>query len=285
MADLRNYFMKPQVMKSGLEIYPVKIMEYEEFRNLANKYIVMNISQLNNKRKQVGIPKLTQKKLYAYLIDMLRSDEATLEINEKINQMENIDEDMREALMEADESIKLLWEGRDNFRTIEYQNIKGELCRLFEIVLKQPVTYNKKLKCFNVCDDHFISNINFEEFREIVMKQNLLFEPLVAPSIKAQKYIDASLKNPSSAEVDMEAVVAFVCTNSSAGDISNYTYYRLMADFHSLMKQMNRGDIVLFSASGATKKNGGQLDIPNVLEKLGIDKNPYDNVFKEKSND
>ena len=52
MSDLKNYFMQPRSMKCGLNVYPIKIMEYEKFKKLAAKYIILNIKQLNNHRKQ-----------------------------------------------------------------------------------------------------------------------------------------------------------------------------------------------------------------------------------------
>ena len=115
-----------------------------------------------------------------------------------------------------------------------------------------------------------INKLNFNEFRNIVMDQNLLYEPIIAPTKQAQKYIDAKLSNTNGVESDLEAIVAFVCTNSMSMDISNYTYYRLMADFYSLMKQLSRSDMICYRAGGMTQKNGKPLDIPNIIDKLGI---------------
>ena len=125
-----------------------------------------------------------------------------------------------------------------------------------------------------------INKDNFYDYRKIVMEQNCLFTPLIAPSKKAQKYIDAKFNKGDKAEVDLEAMIAFVTTNANH-DYYNYTYYRLMADFRSLNKQMNRNDVIEFTSGGMTKKGGGQLEIPNIFESLGLDKSPWDEIFKE----
>ena len=41
MSDLKNYFMQPRSMKCGLNVYPIKIIEYEKFKKLAAKYIIL----------------------------------------------------------------------------------------------------------------------------------------------------------------------------------------------------------------------------------------------------
>lgn len=284
MTDLRNYFMKPKQMKNGLNIYPIKIMEYEEFRLLATKYIVLNILQLNNQRKQLKQPLLEQDNLYDYLIMLASSGNNANELIKYVEKIKKLPKKQIDSLIERDESIGILLQDETILKKIKEEDYMGEIVKLFEMVLHQEVIFNKELKLFEIGGydkDMFIDKSNFDEFRDIVMEQNLLFEPIIAPTIKAQKYIDASLNGNGGESCDMESLIAFVCTNSSITDISEYTYYRLMADFYSLIKQLNRNDLVMYSAGGSTKKNGRPLDIPNVVGKLNVNKNPYDDVFKE----
>ena len=286
MCDLRNYLMKPIQMKNKLDIYPVKILEYERFSILATKYLIMDIPQLNNKRRQEGATLLEFETLFDYIKSLINIDRSSCEVVEQINKINKLPYKEKKELINSSEEVKNMILNKKMYKDLSLQHFESEIIEMIEIVLAKKVLYNNKMNCFDVYDENnelisYIDIYNFNEFRKIVMEQNLLFEPLIAPNKKAQKYIDASLRNDSGQESDIEAIVAFVSTNSFTGDISNYTYYRLMAEFRSLIKQMNRSDVVSYSAAGATKKNGSPLDIPNIVSKLEVNKNPYDDVFKE----
>lgn len=286
MRDLRNYLMKPIQMKNKLDIYPVKILEYERFSILATKYLIMDMPQLNNKRRQEGATLLEFETLFDYIKSLINIDRSSCEAVEQINKINKLPYKEKKELINSSEEVKNMILNKKMYKDLSLQHFESEIIEMIEIVLAKKVLYNNKMNCFDVYDENnelisYIDIYNFDEFRKIVMEQNLLFEPLIAPNKKAQKYIDASLRNDSGQESDIEAIVAFVSTNSFTGDISNYTYYRLMAEFRSLIKQMNRSDVVSYSAAGATKKNGSPLDIPNIVSKLEVNKNPYDDVFKE----
>ena len=83
MSDLRNYFMKPIQMKNNLDLYPIKIMEYERFKVLAAKYLIMDIPQLNNKRKQEGVNLLEVDTLFDYIISLIDMDRGLHKIIKK----------------------------------------------------------------------------------------------------------------------------------------------------------------------------------------------------------
>ena len=84
MSDLRNYLMKPIQMKNNLDLYPIKIMEYERFRDLATKYLILDIPQLNNKRRQEGISLLEFDNLFDYLKSFLLTKKHTNNCNSNI---------------------------------------------------------------------------------------------------------------------------------------------------------------------------------------------------------
>lgn len=286
MSDLKNYFMQPKSMKCGLNIYPIKIIEYEKFKKLAAKYIILNIKQLNNHRKQNKLQELQFDDLYDYIILLIENNENYKLLLNHINKLNKLNEKQREEILNNNEYLRDIMLNKKVIKNNINQYSHEEFCELIELSVRKKVVYNSQLKSFDVYGDNnelefVINKLNFNEFRNIVMDQNLLYEPIIAPTKQAQKYIDAKLSNTNGAESDLEAIVAFVCTNSMSVDISNYTYYRLMADFYSLMKQLSRSDMICYSAGGMTKKNGKPLDIPNIIEKLGINNNPYENIFKE----
>ncbi len=267
-SNLNNYFMKPTYLKD-VPIYPIKLMEYEEFSLLASQYILLDIPQLNNKLKQDGKEKLPFETLFEYLVAIIEDEYKLLkQIKEEFNKNTNKKIPNKELEIMIRKKYKL--------------NSETNLCRLLNMTLHKEISFNKIMRCFAIMDNGKIVDVinedNFYEYRKIVMEQNLLFTPLIAPTKQAQRYIDAKINGNGTVSSDLEAMIAFVSTNTNK-DYSQCTYYRFKADFYSLVKQLNRSDVVHFSAGGSTKKNGEQLDIPNISEKLGVDENPYDNVF------
>ena len=95
-----------------------------------------------------------------------------------------------------------------------------EFCELIELSVRKKVIYNPQLKSFEIYSDDnelesVINKLNFNEFREIVMNQNLLYEPIIAPTKQAQKYIDAKLSNTNGVE--------FKCTKLGVNSVEYFT--------------------------------------------------------------
>lgn len=288
MNKLNNYFMKPAVMGNKVNVFPIKIMEYEEFKKLASNYIVLDIPQLNNKRKQDKEKELELDNLFDYLVSLIETSKSADDLINQITYIKTLSDSEIESFLSQNANLEFLIENEALLKEIAAQNHHINIVKMVQMTIKEDVEFNYKYKCFDIKDADgellaVITKDNFYEYRSIVMEQNLLFEPLVAPTKQAQKFIDNKLKgsNKDGESSDLEAIVAFVCTNTASLDISNYTYYRLMADFYSLLKQLNRREVVSFSAAGATKKNGGALDIPSVVSKLEVTNSPYDGIFTE----
>lgn len=291
MNKLNNYFMKPTYLKD-LAIYPIKLMEYENFKLLASQYLLLDIPQLNNKRKQEGLPKLEQDNLFDYLVYLMEESKSKInEMNRQIKIIKSLPKEVKEKQTEENPELQVFIENLETIEKIYSKSIEDQLCELISMTVKKDVSFiNGIYKAFVIYDmdeenrvkkiKWVINKDNFYDYRKIVMEQNCLFTPLVAPSKKAQKYIDAKFNKGVKLEIDLEAMVAFVTTNTNH-DYYEDTYYRLMADFRTLNKQMNRNDIIEFTSGGMTKKGGGQLEIPNIFESLGLDKSPWDEIFKE----
>ena len=69
-----DYFMKPTFIDGIGEVYPIKVREYEEFKTLANQYLVNDLTNLYNlqrinfdeKKKKGLIPKKEKFNLVEY---------------------------------------------------------------------------------------------------------------------------------------------------------------------------------------------------------------------------
>ena len=291
MNKLNNYFMKPTYLRD-LAIYPIKLMEYENFKLLANQFLLLDIPQLNNKRKQERLPKLEQDNLFDYLIDLMEESENKInEMRIYIKKARNQPKEVIKKQIEENPELQGFIDNLDLLEQLYSKSMEEQLCELISMTVKKKVSFingiYKAFVIYNIDEETgeekikwVINKDNFYDYRKIVMEQNCLFTPLIAPSKKAQRYIDAKFNKGDKLEIDLEAMVAFVTTNTNH-DYYEDTYYRVMADFRTLSKQMNRNDVIEFTSGGMTKKGGGQLEIPNIFESLGLDKSPWDEIFKE----
>ena len=286
--DLDNYFMKYTKMSNGLKLYPIQIFDYEYYKKIADKYIVLDINSRNNLIKQQyeelkinnAIDKNTKVELLKYsdlhdmIIDILKQQISLCEIIDIIEEnkeSENIPKDLLSQ-------IKLL----------KSNNEINDLIDLFKKVTKCDTIYVKGSSFF-ICfkdegKEYKINRKLFKEFRNIVMEQNLFFEPIIAPNLESQSYIDMEIRhrNGDDSEYSLESLVCFVTINSNK-DVSNYTYYRLKADYSMLLKTMYYNNISIFIANGCKNENGSSIEYPNLLEPLKVSDNPYDvnNFFRD----
>ena len=301
-TNLNNYFMLPTTTSFGLKLYPVKLFEWERFNYLANKFIVMDIKTIDNslhqqfqKDKLMGtIPrkqkykKLQFDNLLDYILDLIYTNSVQIDqiLSIKLSIKDLSDNDFNSLLdvYKNDEQGKQLIKFSKDVNIKDLVNLKNEFSELIKIVTHCKKVIIKKNQINIVFEDNnkiILDKDNFYEFREIVMEQNLLYEPLIVRNLDAQEMIDIDLKRKyGDEEMDLESLVAFVSTHINK-DIKDYTYYRLKADFTSLMMENNYNLTAIYRANGCTTKNGGNLPMPNILAPLSINKNPYDGLFKE----
>lgn len=301
-TNLNNYFMLPTTTSFGLKLYPVKLFKWERFNYLANKFIVMDIKTIDNslhqqfqKDKLMGIIPRKQKykkiqfnNLLDYILDLIYTNSVQIDqiLSIKLSIKDLSDNDFNSLLdvYKNDEQGKQLIKFSKDVNIKDLVNLKNEFSELIKIVTHCKKVIIKKNQINIVFEDNnkiILDKDNFYEFREIVMEQNLLYEPLIVRNLDAQEMIDIDLKRKyGDEEMDLESLVAFVSTHINK-DIKDYTYYRLKADFTSLMMENNYNLTAIYRANGCTTKNGGNLPMPNILAPLSINKNPYDGLFKE----
>ena len=301
-TNLNNYFMLPTTTSFGLKLYPVKLFKWERFNYLANKFIVMDIKTIDNslhqqfqKDKLMGLIPRKQKykkiqfdNLLDYILDLIYTNSVQIDqiLSIKLSIKDLSDNDFNSLLdvYKNDEQGQRLIKFSKDVDIKDLVNLKNEFSELIKIVTHCKKVIIKKNQINILFEDNnkiILDKDNFYEFREIVMEQNLLYEPLIVRNLDAQEMIDIDLKRKyGDEEMDLESLVAFVSTHINK-DIKDYTYYRLKADFTSLMMENNYNLTAIYRANGCTTKNGGNLPMPNILAPLSINKNPYDGLFKE----
>ena len=128
-------------------------------------------------------------------------------------------------------------------------------------------------------DKDLITRDNYEEIRELIMEQNLIFEPIIAPNQKSQDLIDKAIKrlsnSGSNVETNIESMLVLVSRHRDIDDDS-YTYYRLRADYEMELRLEQSRAIPTYRAVGA--------DIPPIElgEVLSMHQDQYskDKLFK-----
>lgn len=270
--SLNNYLMKPTYLKR-IPIYPIKIMDYEEFSQLANQYILLDIPQLNNKLKQLGNETLPFKTLFEHLVGVIEDEYKLLEqIKKEFNKNSNKKIPNKELVEMIREKYNL--------------NSEVNICRLLNMTLHKDISFNRIMKCFAITDKGKIIGVinddNFYEYRKIVMEQNLLFTPRIAPNKKSQEIIDKEIKKLfGDEEFSLETIIGVVSMEYGGKDISDFTYYRVKSDYKIAMLKLNYMSSIIYKANGCKGKGDSEIPIPSLSEDLNMLENPYNNVLKK----
>jgi hypothetical protein len=283
-----NYFMNPYIMENVGKIYPIKYKDYYKFMDLAENTLLYSIDNLNNlKRIQFETLKYEGKidrfekfkdlefdNLFDYVINL------SFQYDEIINK---IKEDIQTAYSKVNDCF-IDDDIRNNIKFIEYceNNIpKNKLKELLEMLLKKEVEITKE-NIFIYEEKNIVGNINkdnFDKFRDIVMKNNLLYEPLVGYDLNSNEIIKKAIKSKSEKgkKSSLESVIGIVSINRNLSDkeIQEYTIYRLYADFELISRQhYNQLYFML-------KTVGSSVDLMELSEEINIYKNPYKGLLSK----
>lgn len=295
--ELDNYFMNPTYIDNIGLVYPIKLKNYNSFIKLANEYILLDVKKKNNLIRQThekaviegNADRKSKPKLIDcdnifdwYVSQIISIDESLLNSDVKylIKIKERMDvlseEDKQSILSEIPEVENIL--NTLEFNKITFNKIKEQLRELFQYIVHHEVVFNLNLKRFDILNNNelygFIDRNNFYEFRDVVMKQNIMHEPRIAPNLRSQKSIDRENKVRFKDENSLETMVALVSVSINK-DISDYSYYRLTADYKSILNKLEYINTAIYRANGNTTTNGGSIPPMNILEPLKLNKNPY----------
>jgi hypothetical protein len=102
-------------------------------------------------------------------------------------------------------------------------------------------------------DEDLITRDNYEEIRAMIMEQNLIFEPIIAPNQKSQDAIDKAIERKKSSgsnvETNIESMIIFV--SKSRPVTEDYTYYQLQADYEMVLRLEQSRAIPIHRSVGA----------------------------------
>lgn len=238
-ADYWKYYMGFDVPCGGLSVSPkpVRLMDWEKFIPVAYEMLRLN-NELLRKRLKLDESVL----LYDYVIDyMIKMSE------------ERFGQEGSFALVLISSVFSLCYR-----LPVEpmLQKKDGEVNLVFKI---------------GDNDEDLITRDNYEEIRAMIMEQNLIFEPIIAPNKKSQDIIDKAIERKrgsgSNVETNIESMIILV--SKSRPVTEDYTYYQLQADYEMVLRLEQSRAIPTYRAVGA------DIDPIELGAILSIHEDPY----------
>lgn len=296
--ELDNYFMNPTYVENIGLVYPIKLKNYNEFIKLANEYILLDVKKKNNLIRQLhekailngevdrkGKPKLIDcDNIFDWYISQIDAIDKSLldsdikyivKIKERLNSLK--EEDRKSVLLNNPEISDML--DTLEYNKIAFNQVKEQLCELFKCTVHNEVVFNFELKRFDIIKNNelygFINRDNFYKYRDVVMKQNIMHEPRIAPNLRSQEEIDKALKQRcSDGETSLESMVAIADIG-----FEDITYYRLYVEFTSKIRKLDYIGAVIYRANGCKMDGDKEIPIPNLSEPFSFKNNPYNNLL------
>jgi hypothetical protein len=282
-----NYFMRPYFMKSiNSNIYPIKNKDYDEFSELANRFLVNDIKNLNNITRihcdtnHEKFQSLPQKSLFEYTINLIKQYELSKkDLDDKVKFLEGIPkEELNEFLKDNKESAEYV----NVIKDYSINGIENGIYTMLEMLLKKKVLLigNQIAILDNGVVTGFINESNFDEFREIVMKNNLLYKPLIGFNKVSNDAIQkvVTSRSEKSKPHSIESILATISVNKNISDeeLQEYTRYRTMADFTTITRQHFNQFYFIMKSVGCEG-----IEINDLSEEMKLYNNPYDGILQK----
>lgn len=223
----------------GIELFPISVLDWEEFSEVGYKYLLYGYNFIKYKLK----PEKPMK-LFDLVISLVATD-----------------------IM--------------NTQNLECQAVK-DLERLFSLVTKQKATLkmNKRQQWgIEIENVGIVNQHNYDAIREVIMRQNLMFEPLIVEDEYTQKLIDKAVKvrNKSGGEFDFQSMLVYVSNKKQIlpSQMKDYTYYQLRCD-NEMFQRMDFNDSI-----HVYRSQGAKVDSMNTYKMLETLSNPnsWDKFF------
>lgn len=240
---IKDYLNQPEEVAGIGYIYPISVLEWEQFSLLAQRFLMIGYDHIKYR----------------------------LQLKEEIKLMDFL---IALCLNSEDEAVRI--KNLEDFKTLIEMTVRKSVRFMYDKVSKEWFFFLDEEG-----DEHQINRHNFDDYRKIVMRQNLLFEPLVAPNPMAQQVIDDAIMrmNKKGSPVDLESMIALVSVvrGLTPDLLAGYSYYQLRADFEVAQRIENNRIIHLYRCQGG-KGNDIELVAP-----LSINENPYgfDKLFEK----
>lgn len=127
---------------------------------------------------------------------------------------------------------------------------------------------------------NFINHTNYNQVRDMIMHQNLLFTPKVYKDAITQEWANMTLmqkmKNAPNIGIEDMMITIRVFTGDSYETLEEMSIYQLHSDFYKIR------DIKTYDADVFLAPHREKAEIKDFAEHNDLHKNPYDEVFVKK---
>lgn len=178
--------------------------------------------------------------------------------------------------------LVLLFMSVSALKLTEEELIK-KLIILFSSVTKKDVEFisSENYEGFIVDSKYIISSHNYDIVREVVMKQNLIFEQKIYKNKIIQEWANKVIqsKMKSSVKITLEDIITTVKNfdGLTYEQVMEQTIYQTYADFYRIRKfKDNERDVIFRSVSD-------KWNIQDFAEQIDMFHNPYDDLFVNSS--
>lgn len=268
-----DYFMLPYESKTLGKIYPIRLKDWEEFNILSQYLFSHGLQNIKNLYKFEG----------EYVLDFIIAPNSPHFIERKMKV------ELEEKMENCTEEEKSILKSRLNnlVKKINLNIHMEDIERNFSLIFREEVKFDFVETeegidyCFRIGNGKVLSKYNYDELREVVMRQNIIFEPLTSPDEMTnkifQKTIEAKIRRNKGKNRDFESIIALVSIERGISDeeIMNYTYYRLMKDYNVIVRKHTN----LYSAIFMSVGNKNRLE--SFDETIDMFHNPYEDIFGE----
>lgn len=233
---IKDYLDLPEQIERAGAVYPIPIIHWEEFSRIARHFLFYSYDFLKYRCKLES-----DIKLFDFLFALILQNE---EEEVRVKLLSDFQKMIGLTFRRATRSMFNPNTGEWVFQILEGEEVIGTLDR-----------------------------DNFDDYKTAVMRQNLLFEPLIVESEITQQIIDDAIERMSrkGTPPDLEAMIiaVSVAKGMRPSDFQSYTYYQLRADYEISQRKELNGYIHLYRSQGA------KTDPIDLLSKLEIHENPY----------
>lgn len=199
-----------------INVYPITILEWNEFEKIAPKFLLYGDRFLKYKIKA---PK--DVKLFDFLITLISQEIITTPEGEVCNALKDFE---RMFSMVLHKEVQLMYNNKNKSWLLKF-------------------------------DGGWIDRENYNDFRKVIMEMNLIHEPVIAPNEFSQKILDDAIKSMSRGgeKVDLEAMMVYVatCMSMKPSEFTQMTYYQLRAHFEMCQRIQMSDAIHLYRSQGA----------------------------------
>lgn len=188
--------------------------------------------------------------------------------------------------LSIDEDVPLLNRIFLLYAELNDDSVLDVFCGIFNLITRtNTFRFVDDLVCFVNENNQIVDVSNYEEIRETVLRQNIIFEPKIYKDPLMQQWAEKALKarQKNAANITLEDKISTVEAfgNKTYDQLMNYTMYQLEASFRRICKG-KEFDMNFQARLHTPTETNVEQNVEHFAEYIDMYENPYDSLFKSK---